>query len=160
MKRKGQGLSINMLVIIALAIFVIFLVLGFLTGGWKYFAGMFGSATKGAGGYEVAKIKCDNWCLTYQQAGCPAGYLKTRLTAEHSFATDTNEDGEFNDCYSCAGDADCAGEHISRVIGTNLDSACGCGGEEGNRVKGDVCTENAQCLGALICNASNKCGPA
>ena len=122
MTKKGQGLSINMLVIIALAIFVIFLVLGFLTGGWKYFAGMFGAATKGGGGYDAAKIKCDQWCNSYRDAGCPGGYMWTRLTSQQDFGSDTNNDGQMNDCYNCIGDATCGGEAIDNVIGT-----CGCG---------------------------------
>ena len=70
--RKGQGLSINMLVIIALAVFVVFIVLGFTTGGWTKFAGLFGAATTGAGsGDEAARITCDSFCTQYANAGRP-----------------------------------------------------------------------------------------
>jgi len=70
--RKGQGLSINMLVIIALAVFVVFIVLGFTTGGWTRFAGLFGAATTGAGsGIDAAAITCDNYCSLYVNAGSP-----------------------------------------------------------------------------------------
>jgi hypothetical protein len=70
--RKGQGLSINMLVIIALAVFVVFIVLGFTTGGWTKFAGLFGAATQGAGsGLEAARITCDSFCAQYTNAGRP-----------------------------------------------------------------------------------------
>ncbi len=70
--KKGQGLSINMLVIIALAVFVVFIVLGFTTGGWTKFAGLFGAATTGAGsGLEAARITCDSFCTQYANAGRP-----------------------------------------------------------------------------------------
>lgn len=68
---KGQGISINMLIIIALAVFAVFLILGFVSGGWSYFAGAFGQATKGTGGAESAEIRCKTSCATWITAGCP-----------------------------------------------------------------------------------------
>jgi len=124
--KKAQGISINMIVVIAIAVFVVFLVLGFATGGWSYFAGAFGGATKGIGGYESAKIKCDQWCISYQSAGCPdTGYVRERLYTNVMATADTNGDGAINDCFSCLGDADCIGEEISGVI-----TSCGCGALE------------------------------
>ena len=124
--RKAQGISINMIVIIAIAVFVVFLVLGFMTGGWQYFAGAFGSATKGTGGYEAANIKCTQWCTSYQSAGCPdSGYLYNRLYRNQMATADTDGNGVMDDCFSCLGDATCDGEGISEVLGS-----CGCGGLE------------------------------
>ena len=61
-----------MLVIIALAVFVVFIVLGFTTGGWTKFAGLFGAATTGAGsGDEAARITCETFCTQYANAGRP-----------------------------------------------------------------------------------------
>jgi len=120
MKRKAQGISINMIVVIAIAVFVVFLVLGFVSGGWQYFAGSFGSATKGTGGFEAAKIKCDTWCTSYQSSGCPTdGYARNRLYNTQFHGADTNNDGELNDCFSCLGvvnNADCSGDMIDNVI--------------------------------------------
>ena len=45
--RKAQGLPIKTLVKIALAIFVIFLIISFTTGSWRYFTKTFREALKG-----------------------------------------------------------------------------------------------------------------
>ncbi len=123
--KKAQGISINMIVVIAITVFVVFLVLGFASGGWNYFAGAFGSATKGTGGYEAAKIKCDTWCTSYQNSGCPtSGYQYDRIQNSQKSTADTDGDGEMNDCFSCLGDASCDGDSISDV----LNGKCKCGG--------------------------------
>ena len=88
--RKGQGLSINMLVIIALAVFVVFIVLGFTTGGWTKFAGLFGAATTGAGsGDEAARITCDSFCTQYANAGRPG--IDTGDVWETKLISDRND---------------------------------------------------------------------
>jgi len=120
--RKAQGISINMIVVIAIAVFVVFLVLGFATGGWRYFAEAFGGATKGVGGFEAAKIKCETWCISFQTDRCPtSGTIATKMTSSHAQTADTNGDGALNDCFSCMGSASCAGEAISNVL-----SSCTC----------------------------------
>ena|GEM_PF-3269161 len=120
---KGQGISINMLIIIALAVFAIFLVLGFVSGGWSYFAGAFGGVTKGTGGYDQAKINCDSWCVSYKNVNCPTDtshYLYKKLHDDHFFTTDVNGDGDpSNDCYNClesVSDTECTGETIGNVL--------------------------------------------
>ncbi|MDP7260821.1 MAG: hypothetical protein QGI80_02545 [archaeon] len=88
--KKGQGLSINMLVIIALAVFVVFIVLGFTTGGWTKFAGLFGAATTGAGsGDEAARITCDSFCTQYANAGRPG--IDTGDVWETKLISDRND---------------------------------------------------------------------
>jgi hypothetical protein len=125
--KKAQGISINMIVVIAIAVFVVFLVLGFASGGWNYFAGAFGSATKGTGGYEAAKIKCDTWCTSYQGGGCPdSGYLYNRMYNEQGATADTDGNGALDDCFSCLGDTvSCDGEKIPNVLGGKCDCAAG-----------------------------------
>ena len=94
--KKGQGLSINTLVIIALAVFVIFLVIGFVTSGWSFFTSKFQVAK--VTGEDVAKSKCDTWCASWQSAGRPdvgtSGYWYDRLCAER-FDVDINGDGVY-----------------------------------------------------------------
>jgi len=115
--RKAQGISINIIVMIAIAVFVVFLILGFVTGGWSYFGGAFGGVTKSAGGYDTAKIKCEQWCMSFQNDDCPtSGTTYEMMYGTHLQNSDTNGDGEMNDCYSCLGDAECAGEAIDVVL--------------------------------------------
>jgi len=66
---KAQGLSISTLVIIALAVFVIFLVIGFVTSGWSFFTSKFG-AVKGEE-LDAARIKCNTICASYTAQGSP-----------------------------------------------------------------------------------------
>jgi len=128
MNKKGQGISINMLIIIALAVFTVFLVLGFMSGGWSYFAGAFKGVAGGSGsGMETAKVKCDRWCVTYKNDDCRSGTtIHTKLTTMQLFGYDTNGDGNStNDCFQCTGGTpDCGpdGEEIGNVIG-----GCSCG---------------------------------
>lgn len=109
--KKGQGLSINMLVIIALAVFVVFIVLGFTTGGWTKFAGLFGAATTGAGsGDEAARITCDSFCTQYANAGRPpigtGDVWDAKLTTERN-DIDLDGDGRIltAETYLCVGTA-------------------------------------------------------
>lgn len=104
-RKADIGISINMVVIIALAVFAVFLIMGFVTGGWSYFTGAFKGATGGTGGYEAAKIRCDQFCVSYQGAGCPtSGYAFERLKQSQAFGYDTNNDGvSNNDFFSCLG---------------------------------------------------------
>lgn len=55
--KKGMELSINMLVIVALAIFSLFLIIGFVLGGFSYFKGIFGGIS--ATPEQVAQTKCE-----------------------------------------------------------------------------------------------------
>ncbi len=100
---KAQGLSINMLVIIALAVFVIFLIVGFVTSGWGYFSKSFSSVK--VEGQSVARQKCLNWCSQWQAQGSSqvntSTYWNSTLCGTHN-DTDLNGDG-VNDAYSCRG---------------------------------------------------------
>ncbi|MFH1424456.1 MAG: hypothetical protein ABIG20_02110 [archaeon] len=106
---KGQGLSINMLVVIALAVFVIFLVFGFLTGGWSYFAGAFGGLTQ-QGEMDIARSKCQTDCTLYITQGRPLidendadDYWNKKLLQTRN-DVDTNGDGivdQSDKSYSC-----------------------------------------------------------
>jgi hypothetical protein len=109
--KKGQGLSINMLVIIALAVFVVFIVLGFTTGGWTKFAGLFGAATTGAGsGDEAARITCETFCTQYANSGRPdigpGDVWETKLISDRN---DIDLDGsgaiETTEKYHCVDDS-------------------------------------------------------
>ena len=100
-----------MLVVIALAVFVIFLVLGFMTGGWSYFAGLFGGAVKGgSSGQDAARIKCQTVCASYASSGSPQISLTSTdywgdriLGTKHD--VDLDGDGQ-TDYYCCRGDLD------------------------------------------------------
>ena len=143
--KKAQGISINMIVVIAIAVFVVFLVLGFATGGWRYFAEAFGGASKSASGYDAAKIKCETWCTSYQNDRCPTDTTKAiykRLYDSHDQTSDTNSDGELNDCFSCRGNANCDGEAISNVL-----TRCDC---QKLKPAGRSCASGSECM-------SNSC---
>ncbi|HIK02225.1 TPA: hypothetical protein H1012_00065 [archaeon] len=55
--KKGMELSINMLVIVAMAIFTLFLIVGFVLGGFSYFKGIFGGVSSTPD--QVAQTKCE-----------------------------------------------------------------------------------------------------
>jgi hypothetical protein len=121
MSKKAQGISINMIVIIALAVFTIFLIMGFATGGWSYFTGAFKGATGGSGGYDTAKIRCDQFCNSLKNSGCIEGSAADKRVTDHMpFGYDTNEDGDgSNDYFRCEGSCDSrGGECVGKVIGT------------------------------------------
>ncbi len=106
---KGQGLPIGTLVLIALAVFVLFLIIGFVTSGWSFFSGKFGLIKEGTSGYDEAANKCQTWCSQWVSTGKPGtdenGYLISgstwyaRLCSSHS---DIDLDGDgTEDTYSC-----------------------------------------------------------
>ena len=131
--RKGQGLSINMLVIIALAVFVVFIVLGFTTGGWTKFAGLFGAATTGAGsGIDAAAITCDNYCSLYVNAGSPTvvgGDTWDKRLISVRTDIDIDGDGKAEGCtkttcedgYYCVADPGVTGTLSNRSTGTQAE---------------------------------------
>jgi len=102
--QKAQGISIRMLIVIALAVFVIFLVLTFVTGGWKYFSTTFKSVTEHPP-EEVAAVKCQEACARYVNAGCPASGAFYDLVYVARRDVDFDGDGELTaaDEYSCVG---------------------------------------------------------
>jgi len=120
-------MSINIIVVIAIAVFSLTLILGFATSGWHYFANLFGGVTKTTGGYDSARIKCDQACISYQNANCPkTGEPYKQMYGTRMQNSDTNGDGEMNDCYSCLGYAasiECDGESMDNVL-----TACDCAG--------------------------------
>ena len=117
--KKGQGLSINTLVIIALAVFVIFLVIGFVTSGWGYFTNLFGGTLK-HDPVETARTKCNQWCATWQATGTPEvtdnDYWDKRLCDERrDRGIDFDNDGVIDsaDGYSCRGGVGAQGSTAS-----------------------------------------------
>jgi len=93
--KKGQGISINVLVILALAVFSVFLVIGFITGGFSFFAGAFGEVTKATSGDESARLNCEQSCTSYLTSGSPSpvsDFWKEKL-CEDRFEIDLNGDG-------------------------------------------------------------------
>lgn len=111
--KKAQGLSIRMIVIIALAVFVLFLIIGFVTGGWAYFAKILGLQTEISGEAIVAN-KCSISCSTYVSAGCPNSGAKYNEVYNSIDIKDVDNDGTA-DCYSCLGTATCSGTAYSNV---------------------------------------------
>ncbi len=103
---KGQGLPIGTLVLIALAVFVLFLIIGFVTSGWSFFSGKFGLIKEGTSAEDVAINKCQTWCASWESAGQPtSGTYYDRLCNIHN-DLDLNGDGTIDnaDEYSCRGD--------------------------------------------------------
>lgn len=103
---KGMELSINMLVIVALAIFALFLIIGFVIGGFGFFTGIF-KEISGKDPVEVIKIKCDTSFTNWGSAGRPEikvddAWYK-RLCAEKT-DVDQNNDRQYTDAdiYKCS----------------------------------------------------------
>ncbi len=112
--RKGMELSINMLVIVAMAIFVLFLVVGFVLGGFSYFKGIFGKVATSPG--QVAETKCSvdlqSYVNQYGRTGAGIGTrLGDKICEQRTDAGDLDGNGAEGDSYSC-------GEYI------NVDDIC------------------------------------
>ena len=93
--KKGMELSINMLVIVALAIFSLFLLVGFVLGGFSYFKGIFGSVSTQPS--EVAKVKCQSDLLSarniYRGNPVPATSKAFEQLCDERFDVDFNNNG-------------------------------------------------------------------
>ena len=68
--KRGIELSINMLVIISLAVFSLFLIIGFVLGGFSFFRDIFGGFTQRSPD-EVAQVKCQTAYTNWKNAGSP-----------------------------------------------------------------------------------------
>ena len=68
--KKGVELSINMLVIVALAVFALFLIIGFVVGGFSFFSDIFRGFTERSP-TEVAQLKCQTAHTNWKNAGSP-----------------------------------------------------------------------------------------
>ena len=70
MNKRGQGLSVNTIIILVLAIFVLVLIVLALTGGFGNFLEWMGSIFGGSGlSVQKAALKCDGYCNSYQTTG-------------------------------------------------------------------------------------------
>ena len=68
--KRGQGLSVNTIIILVLAIFVLVLIVLALTGGFGNFLEWMGSIFGGSGlSVQKAALKCDGYCNSYQTTG-------------------------------------------------------------------------------------------
>tara|TARA_Y100000310_G_C20667055_1_gene808149 strand:- start:1787 stop:2170 length:384 start_codon:yes stop_codon:yes gene_type:complete len=68
--KRGQGLSVNTVIILILAIFVLVLVVLALTGGFGNFVEWIGTIFGGSGlSVQKAALKCDGYCSSYQTTG-------------------------------------------------------------------------------------------
>ena len=65
--KKGQGLSVNTVIILILAIFVLVLVVLAVTGGFSNFSEWTGGIFGGSGlSVQKAALKCNGYCNSYQ----------------------------------------------------------------------------------------------
>ena len=80
--KKGQGLSVNTVIILILAIFVLVLVVLALTGGfgnfWEWIGSIFGGSALSV---QKAALKCDGYCNSYQTTGVDS-FAKRYCTEE------------------------------------------------------------------------------
>lgn len=129
--KKSQGMSIRMIVIIAIAVFVLFLVIGFVTGGWAYFANLLKGGT--TSGSEAASLNCERWCTGWINKGCPSddAYYDKQVNVICHTDVDFDNDGT-NDPYYCK-DYDisdttsgCTNLPAGTLQGPMSGSECGC----------------------------------
>ena len=167
MARKAQGLSINMLVIIALAVFVVFIVLGFTTGGWTKFAGLFSASTTGTGsGEEGVRITCETHCTQYANALRPK--IQQNDVWYNKLVGDTmNIDLDGNGILDSADTYHCVGVTGKRVDYGTLSqtgssySSCAltlppkCTDVTTEPACGSPCTKNNACSGTPISGSGN-----
>ncbi len=112
--KKGVELSINMLVIVALAVFALFLIIGFVLGGFGFFRSLFGEVTKQKP-EELAQINCERSLTGWKNTGSPdiAGSRWEDELCKQRYDIDFNNDGikgldangdpkDAADSYSCS----------------------------------------------------------
>ena len=101
MKNKSAfSLSIRMIIVIALSVFVIFMVMEFVSGGWSYFTKTFRETTETSGPGGSATIRCRNLCNGWTSAGCPVGgYFYEQVNTVCHMDVDWDNDGEADGYY-------------------------------------------------------------
>ena len=72
MNKKAQGMSMNIIIIAALAVMVLLLVGSFMTGGFRALTGKITSFVASGPSAETtgAQVACDQACLTWKNSGC------------------------------------------------------------------------------------------
>ena len=119
-------LSINMLVIVAMAIFTLFLIVGFVLGGFSYFKGLFGGVSSQP--TEVAKINCQRDLLSaqniYGDNPAPADSRADKNLCQPRDDVDFDGDGKKGD-----NDPDERTYECGEYVDTN--TICGTGGGGG-----------------------------
>lgn len=108
--QKGQGVSINTLIVIALAVFAVFIVINFVSGGVGQFTTMFKGAT-GSSGYQAARAQCGTACANWMTENCPtSGYTNDQVTKPRyaDLDGDPNTDPEQYTCQEIMSRSDCS----------------------------------------------------
>ena len=93
MNKKGQGLSMNTIIITILVVLVLVVVAVFFTGGMasliNKIKGVVGSS---AIDVSSAQLKCRGWCESYELTGL--GSYRDNFCGEKTFDIDTDGDGK------------------------------------------------------------------
>ncbi len=73
MDKKAQGMSMNIIIIAALAVMVLLLVGSFMTGGFRALTGKITSfVSSGPSAETTSEVAgCDTACTTWKSTGCP-----------------------------------------------------------------------------------------
>ena len=95
LNKKGVELTLNTVIISILVLLVLIVVIGFFLGGTGTFTGTVGEIFRGSmegTDIDVALAQCGNWCD--QTKSRPTGLQKSTSFCTHTFALDTDNDGE------------------------------------------------------------------
>jgi len=93
--KKGQGLSVNTVIILILAIFVLVLVVLAVTGGFSNFSEWTSSIFGGSGlSVQKAALKCNGYCNSYETTEAQTFGYKY---CNEELDIDSDGDGEIDD---------------------------------------------------------------
>jgi len=106
MSKRGQGLPLNTIILLKLALLVLVFIVLFATGA---FGTLFGQTKSVAGATETdivaAQTKCSQWCLQSQNSKTEEEWTNSKFCKDTQLL-DTNGDGtaENYNCYETTGD--------------------------------------------------------
>jgi len=114
MIKRGQGLSLNMVVVAVIVLVVLFVVIAFFSGGFTAIAEKVGNIFRGGIDDRAVSIQlCKTYCLTAKRLDNPLQLNDAKFCVAR-FSVDTNKDniiseGEKDQTSCGALNVDCAG---------------------------------------------------
>jgi hypothetical protein len=116
MKKRGQELSTNTIIVVILAVLVLIVVAIFFTGGFESFKNKVGNLWKhSALDVNEIIIECNSYCSKYDSTGLD-NYKNNYCT--HDFDLDTTGDGKVDEVIRC--------QDIPQISCQAIESTGGC----------------------------------
>ena len=122
MNKKGQGLSLNMVVVAVIVLVVLFVVIAFFSGGFTAIAEKVGNIFKGGIDDRAVSIQlCNTYCLTAKRLD--GIQLDDSKFCKAQFSIDRNSDGILSD-NERERPMSCSDLNVRCIGGTGSDIVC------------------------------------